>query len=132
MPRKSRLKLPVLMLGKETLGQRISRLRKERGYSQTELAEKIGIIQVLVSDYERDKLRHHPDMVIRFAKALDVSADELLGLEKPKHANGFLKNRRLLRRLQQIDHLPKRDQQALLRMIDNTLRSASQHAQHAF
>ena len=39
MPRKSRLKLPPLDLGKETFGQRLTRLRKERGYTQVTLAK---------------------------------------------------------------------------------------------
>lgn len=117
MPRPSRLELPSLDLGKESMGQRIARLRKERGYTQVELAEKIGIIQALVSDYERDKLRPHAEMVARFARALDVSADELLGLKKTK-ANGAIQNRRLLRRLQKIELLPRRDQEALIRTID--------------
>jgi DNA-binding XRE family transcriptional regulator len=57
MPRESTLKLAPLPRGKESLGQRLARFRKERGYTQTELAAKIGLIQALVSDYERDKLR---------------------------------------------------------------------------
>jgi DNA-binding XRE family transcriptional regulator len=44
----------MVLPGQETLGRRIARLRKERGYTQVELAEKIGIIQVLISDYERE------------------------------------------------------------------------------
>jgi hypothetical protein len=36
----------------------------------------------------------------------------------PAKTNGTTKNRRLLRRLQQIDKLPKRDQDALIRTID--------------
>ena len=80
MPRKSKLTLPPLDLGEESLGQRFARIRKEKGYTQVELADKMGIIQGLVSDYERDKLRPHAEMVIRFAQALDVSADDLLGL----------------------------------------------------
>jgi transcriptional regulator with XRE-family HTH domain len=120
MPRRSHLKLPPLNLGSETLGQRLARVRREKGYTQIELAEKIGIIQVLVSDYERDQLRLHAEMVVRFAKALDISADEILGL-KIQSSNGTIKNRRVLRRLQLVEQLPKRDQQMILRVIDNTL-----------
>ena len=118
VPRKSSLKLPPLDLGDESLGQRIARLRKQKGFTQVELAEKIGIIQSLVSDYERDRLRPHPDMIVRLALALDVSADEILGLSAPKIKNGAVKNRRLQRRLHDIDRLPKRDQDALIRTID--------------
>jgi ribosome-binding protein aMBF1 (putative translation factor) len=56
MPRKSRLKLPPLGLP-EPFGSRLARLRKERGFTQIELASRIGLTQTLVSDYERGKLR---------------------------------------------------------------------------
>jgi hypothetical protein len=47
-----------------------------------------------------------------------VSADELLGLKREPPSRAGVKNRRLSRRLQAIDALPKRDQEALLRTID--------------
>lgn len=118
MPRKSQLKLPALKLGNESLGTRLGRLRKQKGFTQVELAQKMGIIQSLVSDYERDRLRPHPEMIARFAVALDITSDEILGLARAPKPAGTTKNRRLLRRLQQIDRLPKRDQDALIRTID--------------
>ena len=75
------------------------------------------MIQVLISDYERNKLRPYADVVARFAVALDVSTDELLGTAKPKKLTPTV-NRRFLRRFQAVDQLPKRDQDALLRTID--------------
>ena len=72
----------------ESFGVRLARLRKERGFTQVELAEKSGMIQALVSDYERDKLRPYADVVVRLALALDVSTDELLGLARPKKRDG--------------------------------------------
>lgn len=104
------------------LGRRIAALRRERGYTQTELAAQVGAIQVVVSDYERGKLRPHPDMIVRLAKALRVSTDEMLGV-KPPAANGAAVSRRVLRRLQAIDGLPKRDQDALFRTIDAFLQA---------
>jgi transcriptional regulator with XRE-family HTH domain len=98
------------------LGLRLARLRNERGFTQVELAEKLGIAQPIVSDYERGRLRPHPDMLSRLAAALQVSADQLLGLEKAEKPATL--NRRFLRRLQAVDQLPKRDQEALLRTID--------------
>lgn len=56
--------------------------------------------------------------IIRLASLLDVTADELLGLDespRPPHAP---KDRRLARRLQAFDSLPKRDRDALTRTID--------------
>jgi transcriptional regulator with XRE-family HTH domain len=116
MARRSRLKLPPIRLGDEPIGTRLSRLRKERGFSQIELARRIGIIQVLVSDYETGKLRLHAEMLARFARALGVSSDQILGL-----ASGDLRlksrNPRLLRRLVQVEDLPKADQRAVLQHI---------------
>lgn len=120
MPRRSRLKLPPLNLGKETLGQRIARLRKERGYTQLELAEKMGLVRVLISDYERDKLRPHFEMIIRFAQALEVTSDVILGL-KPSKNNGNKPSLKILRRLNKIETLPSSQQKILLKTIDTFL-----------
>jgi len=84
--------------------------------------DQVGAIQVIVSNYERGKLRPHPDMIVRLAKALRVSADEMLGVQ-PARQNGAPVSRRVLRRLQAIDQLPKRDQDALFRTIDAFLQA---------
>lgn len=123
MPRKSKLNLPPLNLGKETLGQRIARLRKERGYTQAELADKMGIIRELISDYEREKIRPHYEMVIRFALALDVTTDVLLGL-KPSKNNGSKPSLKILRRMKKIEALPPAQQKVLLKNIDMFLKGA--------
>lgn len=123
MPRISKLPLPPLNLGKETIGERIARLRKERGYTQRELAERIGIIHSLVSDYEKGKLRLYDQMVTRFALALEVSADTILGLKGNGHErlNPSLK---ILRRLSRIDALSVSEQKALLKTVDMFLKAA--------
>ena len=124
MPRPSRLKLPPLELGQDTVGRRLARLRKERGYTQQELAERIGIIQALVSDYERDKLRLNAEMLTRFALALEVSADELLGLKDlPK--NGKKTSRKVLRRMERIEDLPPHKQTLILKTLDTLLKGAT-------
>jgi transcriptional regulator with XRE-family HTH domain len=120
MPQKSKLKLPPINLGNETFGQRLARLRKERGLTQSELASKMGLVQALVSEYERDKIRPYHEMVARFALALDVTTDELIGLNAPKrkHKSPRL---RLQKRMLQIEELPTHQQKILLRTIDTIL-----------
>jgi len=85
MPRVSRFKPPPIRRD-ESLGERLARLRKERGFTQKELAGKTGLIQALISDYERDKLRLNADMVLRFATALEITTDDLLQPCGPKPA----------------------------------------------
>ena len=123
MPQVSRLDLPPLDFGGESLGERISRIRNERGYTQIELAEKIGIIQSIVSAIERDERRLSAEMAVRFALALDVSLDELLKPADAPLKRGRKASRKVLRRLEQIEALPPRQQTALLRTIDAVLKA---------
>jgi transcriptional regulator with XRE-family HTH domain len=106
------------------IGARLAQLRKEKGITQAELAERLEISQPMASDYERGKLRLHGELIVQLCEILGVSADELLGLNgsKPQKAT---KNRRLTNRLQAIDKLPKRDQDALFRTIDAFISRAS-------
>jgi transcriptional regulator with XRE-family HTH domain len=117
MARRARASKSRKAATEETFGQRLAQLRKDRGFTQVELAERVGMIQALISDYERSKLRPYADIVARFAEVLEVSADELLGLDKSVKKTKPV-NRRFMRRLQALDGLPKRDQDALLRTID--------------
>jgi transcriptional regulator with XRE-family HTH domain len=107
----------------ETIGQRLARLRRERGLTQVELADKLGVAQPVVSDYERGELRLHGQLIVRLTQILGVGSEEILGTEKPKGNGTPVKSRRLLRRIQEIERLPRRDQQALLRTIDRFLES---------
>jgi transcriptional regulator with XRE-family HTH domain len=118
MTRSARQQINTAPASDESFGVRLARIRKEHGFTQVELAEKVGMIQALISDYELDKLRPYADIVARFARALDVSADQLLGVAPVAKTNDVGQNRRFLRRIKAVDKLPKRDQDALLRTID--------------
>lgn len=122
MPRISRLKLPPVDTGGETLGQRVARFRKERGYTQIELADKIGIIQSIVSAIETDALKLSAEMAIRFAQALEVTTDELLLPKAAKRRPSPKASRKVLRRVEQIESLPSHQQQTVLRTIDAMLK----------
>jgi transcriptional regulator with XRE-family HTH domain len=122
MPRISRLKLPPVDAGGETIGQRVARFRKERGYTQIELAEKIGIIQSIVSAIETDTLKLSAEMAVRFAQALEVTTDELLLPKAAKRRPAPKTSRKVLRRVEQIESLPSHQQQTVLRTIDAMLK----------
>ena len=123
MAKRAAVKKPPLDFGGETLGQRLTRLRKERGFTQVELAQKVGITQVLISAYETDRCSFSVEMAVRFALALGISLDELLH-PKAKKLSSRKPSRRVLRRLEQIEKLPARQQNYLLRTIDGFLRGA--------
>ena len=110
-------------MDEKTIGRRLRDLRTRRGLTQTQVAEKLGVPQVLVSEYELGKTRIHGALVAAFAKVLRASADEILALKDSK-GNGLMEDRRFLRRLEQIDRLPKRKKDALLTTIDAFLKQS--------
>jgi transcriptional regulator with XRE-family HTH domain len=124
MPTKSKLKLKPVDMGDESLGQRLARLRKQRGWTQKQIAQKTGLIQELVSNYETDKLRLNADMILRFAEVLEVSTDELLRGSKSTGAGEKQPSINLVRRMEQIEALPLYEQRALLTTIDKFLAAA--------
>jgi transcriptional regulator with XRE-family HTH domain len=111
----------------ETLGQRMARLRKERGFTQIELAQKADTIQAVISGYECGRVRPHAAMVACLAQALGITADELLGLTSAQSekipAGGI--SRRIFRRMQLLERMPTHDQKAVLKFIDAL---AAQHS----
>ena len=116
-----RPKLPPLDSGNETTGQRLARLRKERGFTQVELAKKLGIIQSLISDYETDRLRLPSELAVRVAVALDITTDELLR-PQPKKSPRKKPSLKIVRRMEEIEKLPPRQQAFVLSALDSILR----------
>jgi transcriptional regulator with XRE-family HTH domain len=124
MPKPSNLALTPLPHSNETPGQRLARIRRERGFTQVELAERTGLVQTLVSDYERGKLRLNADMILRFSAALDVSTDDLL--QPPSGPKPVRKtSRRVLQRLERIEALPAHVQTTVLKSLDWMLKSVA-------
>jgi transcriptional regulator with XRE-family HTH domain len=125
VPEHTLAKTPKSRAG-ESLGERLARLRKEKGITQIELAERLGVSQPLVSEWERDGLRLNSEVIVALNLILGVSADDLLGLSSKKTApSDAAPRRRFIRRLQAMSKLPRRDQEALLRTIDAFLSKAS-------
>lgn len=59
-------------------GARLAQLRKENGYSQEALAEKLGLSRQAVSKWERGESSPDTDTLIELAKLYSVSLDELI------------------------------------------------------
>jgi transcriptional regulator with XRE-family HTH domain len=111
-------------------GQRLTALRKARGLTQVELAERTGSTQRAISYYENEAGYPPAAALIELAKALRVTTDELLGLEAPRldARDGDPDLRRLWKKFQQVTTLPERDQRAVTRLI-SSLAAASQTSQ---
>ena len=62
-----------------TLGQSIRSVRKKRGLTQQQLAEKTGLQQSLIARWESDSHTPTTALLVCVADALEVSLDELVG-----------------------------------------------------
>lgn len=60
------------------IANRLAKLRKEKGLSQEELAEKLGLSRQAVSKWERAESSPDTDNLICLAKIYNISLDELL------------------------------------------------------
>ena len=66
------------------LANRLAELRKQKGLSQEELADKLGVSRQAISKWERAEASPDTDNLIELAKIYDISLDELVGLSSPK------------------------------------------------
>ena len=63
------------------LGQRICELRTALGWSQVQLAKRVGAAKQTVSNWENDNIQPSIEMLVRLSKVFGVTTDYLLGLE---------------------------------------------------
>lgn len=67
-----------------TLGERIAYYRKQAGYSQEALAERLGVSRQAISKWETGEATPDAERIIALAAALGISTDTLLlGKEEP-------------------------------------------------
>lgn len=103
-------------------GKRLSALRKQAGYTQTELAQELGVSQRMISYYEGDTEYPPASLLPNLVKLLGVTSDELLGIMPLKKTRQ--PDTRLLRRMQQIEKLDSSKKRQVLQMIDTMIEHA--------
>lgn len=62
------------------IGERLLELRRQRGMTQQELANQLGLTKYTISSYEMDKSAPSDELKVQLARIFDVSTDYLLGL----------------------------------------------------
>jgi transcriptional regulator with XRE-family HTH domain len=102
-----------------SFGQRLTALRKAAGYTQQELADEVGVSRRMIAYYEGQSEHPPTTLLPAIAQALQLSTDELLGLESPAtKRTGRPRDNRLQRRLQQIESLPPEERRQLIEIVD--------------
>lgn len=103
-------------------GQRVAKARRERGLTQRELAEALGVSQKMVEYYERRASNVTADVIRTLSETLRVSADELLSTESAKAKPG--PKSKLQWQVEQLERLPPSKQKAIAQVLDMALQSA--------
>lgn len=72
------------------IGESLKRFRRDFGFSQKDVSDKIGILQQAYYRYEADRTLPTVEVIINMAKEFDVSTDYLLGLiDTPRPLSGI-------------------------------------------
>ena len=76
----------------KSIGETIASLRKQKGMTQNELAEKMNVTDKAVSKWERDLSCPDINTISKLADILDVSVEELLKAKKKEDSNTKMKD----------------------------------------
>jgi transcriptional regulator with XRE-family HTH domain len=101
---------------RKAFGARIKTLRKQRKWTQKELAAKIDTPVSMLNKYESGLHAPAIEKLVELAELFDVTVDFLLtgnrSEDKPLH------NLRLLERFQELEGFSTEDQEAVITLID--------------
>jgi transcriptional regulator with XRE-family HTH domain len=101
---------------RRALGKRIKLLRKQRNWTQKELAEKLDLRQPQLNKYESGMNAPPLDKLLLLAREFDTTVDYLLtGSETDKVP---VHNRRLLDRLRALQSFEGDIQETVIKLID--------------
>ncbi len=96
------------------------------GFTQTQVAEQLGISQQTLAHYEVGRLRIAVSTLVPLAEILHSSVDELLhGKEAAKGSNKRGPASKLQQQIEQVRKLPRAKQQFVMEMLDTVIQQAA-------
>ncbi len=101
---------------RKAFGVRLKALRKQKRWSQKELAAKVDIRFQQLNKYESGLNLPPAEMLIKLADALGTTVDYLLAGNSVEEMP--LGNTRLFRRFQAVEDFDPEDQEAVIKLID--------------
>ena len=105
-----------------TIGHRIQELRKKEEFTQVELAKKINVSHTQMTRYEIKDVQPPADVLKRLADLFGTSIDYIVRGNKSDFATESLEDAELIKHFQQIDKLPKEEQNTVLKFLGAYIR----------
>ncbi|PKV52454.1 helix-turn-helix protein [Aquimarina sp. MAR_2010_214] len=100
-----------------TLGQQITKLRKQKKLSQNELGKKVGTSGDIIGRYERDEVKPSIEVAAKIADILEVSLDFLIGKVTVEVDN------QLLKRVIEVQQMNDNDKEHILYTLDALIKN---------
>jgi transcriptional regulator with XRE-family HTH domain len=101
-----------------TLGQKIAELRRSKGWTQTQLAEKVGVHPSHITRWERDKNQPSASGLNELAQHFEVSVEDLTKAHSKRLLQESIQDDELLSHFKKIQDLDKDDQATIMQVID--------------
>lgn len=95
----------------KSIGSNIKTMRKQKGFTQEELASQLGVTSQAVSRWEAGNGMPDVSMIVPLAQILEVTTDAIFGLDKMEYDESILENIKV--RLKQIHKGERKSQNAL-------------------
>jgi transcriptional regulator with XRE-family HTH domain len=108
------------------IGDKITELRKAKGWSQSDLAKAIEASRDIIGKYERNENSPSIEMALKIAKVFDVPVDYLLGEGKHAHYDNDT-----IKRIEEIQVLDSGTKSVLFNLIDTYIRDAKARKAYA-
>jgi transcriptional regulator with XRE-family HTH domain len=107
-----------------SFSKRLLAIRKEKGLSQSELADKVDSTSITIGRYERDEVKPSVEVAAKIAAVLGTSLDYLAGL------TDNLVDAATLNKILDIHTLQEDDRKLIMATIDALLRDAKVRNAH--
>jgi transcriptional regulator with XRE-family HTH domain len=104
-------------------GQRLKKLRQEKGYSQSELSNLVDLHYTNLGKYERGQAKPSAEMLKKLAEALSVSTDYLYNGKQENAAMADLKDKELLELFQKTEKLNDEDKFVIKKLLISFLKN---------
>jgi transcriptional regulator with XRE-family HTH domain len=104
----------------KNLGKNIRKLRTANGWTQTELAQKLGVTQKVITTYENNQRVPTLDKLKKLAVIFDTSMDKLSGdeeIEIKETIPHLHRNSRTAKIQDLFDRLPPLEQRSFLKQV---------------
>ena len=98
--------------------ERLKDLRKQKGFSQAQLAERIEVHFTQVSRYERGETKPNAQAMTKMAKVLDTTVDYLMNGTTDDVVKEMGLEKELMARFKQVQSLNSEDKKTVLSLMD--------------